>query len=244
MVNVRQLINFALLTLLFIACGRTNKNVIITFDDRSIDEWFAQRELFNSYNIKATFFISSPQLLNNEQIDKLKSLVADGHEIGCHGLNHKKATEENQYQYIETEIEPAIQWLSDYGFTVTSFAYPFGSSTPYLDSILTNYFTFIRKATYNYKDTLISTYPEIYAQKGLFCNTNAMGIDGNYNISIDNLKDAIIKAKETDSYLVLYAHKIDDSNEDYSVTPQYLEEFFKLLKKHKVRTITCNSKNR
>jgi hypothetical protein len=89
-------------------------------------------------------------------------------------------------------------------------------------------------------DTLISTYPEIYAQKGFFCNTNAMGIDGNYNISIDNLEDAIIKAKETNSYLVLYAHKIDDSNGNYSVTPQYLEEFFKLLKKHNIGTIRCN----
>ena len=225
-------------------CNRTksySNHVILTFDDASVDEWFAQRELFDTYNIKATFFISRPHRLTKEQVDKLKILMADGHEIGCHGMNHIRATEENQCQYIETEIEPALQWLSDYGFSVTSFAYPFGSGTPYLDSALANYFTFIRKATYNYLDTLISVYPEIYTKKVQFCNTNAMGINGNYNISIANLEDAILKAKNRDSFLVLYAHAINNSNDEYIVMPQYLEELFKMMKKHKIGAITCKS---
>ncbi|MCL1969254.1 MAG: polysaccharide deacetylase family protein [Bacteroidetes bacterium] len=222
-----------------LSCKRTENHVIITFDDANVDEWFAQRELFNNYNIKATFFITCPHKLTNEQIEKLKILVNDGHEIGCHGLNHVKATEENQYQYIEAEIIPALMILSDYGFTVTSFACPFGSATPYLDSMLTNYFSFIRKATYNIRDTLISTYPEIYTHKAQFCNTNAMGIDYNYNISMDNLEDALIKAKQTNTFLVLYAHVIDDSNEDYTISPQYLEELFKKMKKHRIGGETC-----
>jgi peptidoglycan/xylan/chitin deacetylase (PgdA/CDA1 family) len=216
-------------------------HVILTFDDTSVDEWFAQRELFSNYNIKATFFLARPYQLTNEQIQKLKLLVSDGHEIGCHGLNHKRANLENQYEYIETEVIPALEILSDYGFSATSFAYPFGAATPYLDSMLTNYFSFIRKATYNYRDTLISTYPEIYTHKSLFCNTDAMGIDANYNISIDNLEDAILKAKQTDSFLVLYAHVINYTNEDYTLAPQYLEDLFKIMKKHNVGTKTCNT---
>lgn len=235
----RFFILLAFFSLLIFSCGRTKNHVIITFDDSYIDEWFAQRELFNKYNIKATFFISRPYKLTDNQIDKLKIWVADGHEIGCHGMNHVKATEENQYQYIETEIEPALQLLSGYGFTVSSFAYPFGPGTPYLDSMLANYFTFVRKATYNYLDTLISTYPEIYTQKANYCNTNAMGIDGNFNISMNNLEDAILHAKRTDSYLVLYAHAINNSEENYSITPQYLEKLFKLMKKHNIGTATC-----
>ena len=214
-------------------------HVLLTFDDTNVDEWFEQRELFNTYDVKVTFFITRPHQLTEEQIRKLKELIADGHEVGCHGMNHIKASEENQYQYIEMEIKPALQLLSDYGFTVTSFAYPFGIATPYLDSALANYFTFIRKATYNYLDTLISVYPEIYTKKAQFCNTNAMGIDGNYNITIANLKNAILKAKETNTFLVLYAHVINNSGEDYTITSQYLEDFFKTIKKHKVRTETC-----
>jgi len=229
----------SLLTFLGCSFHKKEKHVILTFDDASVEEWFAQRNLFKTYHIKATFFISRPHQLSKDQIEKLKILVSDGHEIGCHGLNHLKATKENQYQYIETEIEPALKLLSDYGFTASSFAYPFGPSTPYLDSMLTNYFSFIRKATYNYKDTLISLYPDIYAKKGKYCITNAMGIDGNFNISMDNLEDAIIKATEINSFLVLYAHTIDNSGSDYSITPQYLEEFFKLMKKHKTGTVCC-----
>jgi len=217
--------------------GHSN-HIILTFDDTNVDEWFAQRKLFDTYNIKATFFITRPHQLTEEQIWKLKELVADGHEIGCHGMNHIRATEENQYQYIETEIEPALQLLSGYGFSVTSFSYPFGAATPYLDSVLASYFTFIRKATYNHLDTLIAVYPEIYTKQAPFCNTNAMGIDVNYNISIANLKDAILKAKNTDSFLVLYAHVIDNSNGDYTIAPQYLKEFFKTMKKYKVGAVT------
>jgi len=233
------------LCILSVLCGfncdrkKYSNHIILTFDDASVDEWFAQRELFDTYNIKATFFISRPHQLTEGQIDKLKILIAEGHEIGCHGMNHLRATEENQYQYIDTEIEPALQWLSDYGFSVTSFAYPFGIATPYLDSVLANHFTFIRKATDNYLNTLISVYPEIYTKKARCCNTNAMGIDINYNISMDNLEDAILKAKNTDSFLVLYAHVINNSSSDYTATPQYLEELFKRMKKHKIGAVTC-----
>jgi len=233
---------FVLSVLCGLSCSKKetfSNHVILTFDDASVEEWFAQKELFSTYDIKATFFISRPHLLTKGQIDKLKTLLADGHEIGCHGMNHIKATEENQYQYVETEIVPAILILSDYGFTVTSFAYPFGIATPYLDSILPNYFTFIRKATYNYLDTLISVYPEIYIRKAQSCNTNAMGIDGKFNISIANLENAILKAKNTGSCFVLYAHVINNSNDEYAVTPKYLEDFFKAMKKQKVRTKTC-----
>ena len=223
-------------------CNKKNHSsyVILSFDDNSVDEWFENRELFLSYNIKATFFISHPQLLTDDQIDKLKILMADGHEIGCHGFNHKRVTDENMYQYIENEIIPALHFFSENGFTVSSFAYPFGNSVPYLDSLLTNYFTFIRKATYNYNDTLISSYPEIYAHPGQYCITNAMGIDSNYFISMENLEAAIIKAKETNTYLVLYAHEINESNEDYSITPKYLEELFVLMKKNNVQSMLCN----
>jgi len=227
------------LTLLFLSCVRTQNHLILTFDDSYVDEWFAQKELFDKYNIKATFFISRPYRLSQEQISKLKILEADGHEIACHGMNHILATEENQYQYIENEIVPALKMMSDYGFSITSFAYPFGQSTPYLDSVLSNYFTFVRKATYNYLDTLISTYHEIYTQKSNYCNTNTMGIDFNYSISLDNLEDALIKAKKTGSYLALHAHAINDSDKEYSVSPQYLEELFLRMKKHKVGGGTC-----
>jgi peptidoglycan/xylan/chitin deacetylase (PgdA/CDA1 family) len=223
-----------------LSCKRTDTNhVIITFDDANVDEWFAQREMFDKYNVRVTFFVNRPHQLSEEQIEKLRLLQAEGHEIGCHGLNHIRVTEENQYQYIETEIEPALQLLSGFGFTVTSFAYPFGAATPYLDSMLTNYFSFIRKATYNIRDTLISTYPEIYTHKAQFCNTNAMGIDYNYNISMDNLENALIKAKKTNTFLVLYAHVIDDSNEAYTISPQYLEELFKKMQKYGIGCETC-----
>ena len=84
-----SILNIALLFLLVSCKNGNNINqenletgaVVITFDDQSIDEWFACRALFNIYNVKATFFITRPFLLDSSKIEKLKLLVNDGHEI-------------------------------------------------------------------------------------------------------------------------------------------------------------------
>jgi len=120
-------------------CNDSNESVavIFTFDDISINEWYEHRSLFQKYNILATFFISNLYELDSNLISKLKILESDGHEIACHGYGHKKATDyQNPKDFVNLEVKPALQKLQDIGFNVTSFAYPYGASTPLLDSIL------------------------------------------------------------------------------------------------------------
>lgn len=213
--------------------------VVFTFDDQYVDLWYNQRELFNKYNIKATFFINRPQLLQPEQINKLKELQADGHEIGCHGLNHLNSLnyKDSIDVLIESDIKPAIEILKNYGFEVVSFAYPFGSSLPQIDSVFSNYFHYLRKATWNMQDTTLDYYDDIYAGKNNFRINNAMGIDYNYNITIENFESGLIRAKDRNEALILYAHRIDTTLRDYSVHPKYLEDVFKLCTKNNIQSI-------
>jgi len=91
------LINILIICLTGCPLNETVKNeknqggIIFTFDDQYVNEWHHFRNKFHAYNIKATFFINRPQNLTNRQIEKLKQLAGDGHEIGSHGLNHRNA---------------------------------------------------------------------------------------------------------------------------------------------------------
>jgi len=232
---------FLLTIFLFCNCQKNKEGIVFCFDDSSIDEWYFHRDLFNRYGIRATFFITRPHQLDSNQIYKLKILESDGHEIACHAFSHKNA---NDYQipedYIDQQIKPALQKLQGIGFNVNSFAYPFGSSTPVLDSILLDYFKIIRKATYNYKNTTIDQYPEIYANADTYRIVNAMGIDYNYHISVENFEVGIKKGLKNKEILIVYAHIIDASNNDYTVHPEYLEKLFLKCKKHYIKSMTMN----
>jgi len=177
-------------------------------------------------------------LLDSSQIDKLKILASEGHEIACHGYQHKNVLEYQSEDYINQEIIPALQKMREIGFEPAAFAYPFGASTAEMDSLLLNYFKTIRKATYNISDTTIDQYPEIYANSKNYRIVNAMGIDYNYAISPENFETGIKRALKNKETLVVYAHIIDSSNEEYTIHPEYLEKLFLVCKKHRIRSVT------
>jgi len=229
--------------LIFLCCGCRNPQkqggIIFSFDDNYIKEWYNYKEVFHKYHIKATFFIAHPHLLDTADCKKLKLLEKEGHEIASHGYYHLNSMDyiDSFDVYIEKEIKPSITFLQELGFQVHSFAYPFGKSTDYMDSILLTYFSFLRKATYNINDTSIDTYDCIYVSDNKTSVSNAMGIDYNYNISIDNLEKAIQRAVKNNEVLFLYAHQINDSKEDYSVDPAYLEAVFQLCNQYNIQSL-------
>ncbi|NLE64090.1 MAG: polysaccharide deacetylase family protein [Bacteroidales bacterium] len=227
--------------ILLFACKQAPKKggIIFSFDDNYINEWFEFKKVFNKYQIKATFFIAHSYLLDSGDIQKLKILEKEGHEIGCHGYRHLNCMDyvDSIDKYVENEIIPAVYLLEKYGFQLHSFAYPFGPSTDLIDSALLTHFDYIRKATYNINDTTIDTYDDIFVSDNKTRISNAMGIDYNYNISFENLETALERAANNNEILILYAHKIDDSKKDYSIEPAYLEKVFQLCNKYGLQSI-------
>ena len=76
---MKKIIYFIVILFLLEGCKKTQNNggVIFTFDDQSIEEWFSYKDVFKKYKIKATFFITRPQLLDSNLIRKLKILESD-----------------------------------------------------------------------------------------------------------------------------------------------------------------------
>ncbi len=213
--------------------------VIFTFDDAWISEWNSAIPLLDKYGIKATFFINRPHLLTEEQKIILHKLQNKGHEIACHGYNHKNVVEyvDSTDILLAKEILPAKELLTQYGFNIKAYAYPFGSSTPAIDSLLLHYFKYLRKATYNINDTTLDAYDEIYVKSKTQRVFNAMGIDYNYNITSKSFEKGIIRAHKNNEVLVLYAHRIDNEPANYRISEANLEEFFSIVKKHKIHSI-------
>ncbi len=128
--------------------GGSIAGIALTFDDNSVDQWYAIRGLLQQYNAHATFFVSQPGNLDGSQLDKLRTLQADGHEIGYHGYAHLDAAAYIQthsiQQYIDNEITPGVSLMQNAGLNPAHFAYPYGSESGPLTSALAAYFGHVR----------------------------------------------------------------------------------------------------
>lgn len=208
--------------------------IVLTFDDKSILEWHESRSLFNKYDAKATFFVNGVEDIEQNHFSLLKELEKDGHEIGSHGLNHLNSinyVENNSINdYIEKEIVPSIEKLTEEGFKVTSFAYPFGARLEEIDEALFDKFNIIRGTSYtnetiSIKDQDLAYYSPENPNKIVF----GVGIDEGYNNSIQDVIAGLERAKNNNEVIILYGHNIKDNADDdkYTTTKEMLESIFK-----------------
>lgn len=106
------------------------------------------RELLKDYDAKVTFFVTQFDSLNKEEIEMLRQLEFEGHEIGSHGAMHVKAenyiTNYSYREYLEHEIDASIESMKKSGFEPISFAYPYGSSYWFTDFLIGQKFKIIR----------------------------------------------------------------------------------------------------
>ena len=106
----------------------TFKNTVVslTFDDGAADNYDV-RSILAQNNLHATFYVVSgftgmDGYMTEEQ---LRGLYEDGNEIGGHSLDHVNLSETSGDDLIKEICQDRTN-LMDYGFSVTSFAYPFG----------------------------------------------------------------------------------------------------------------------
>ena len=97
--NLRRISYLTLVTVLFFTFQSCNKQDVtastnergglaLTFDDYNIDNWYTYIDLLDSFNVKATFYVSNYNKLNVHQKAKLHEIQNRGHEIAFHSTNH------------------------------------------------------------------------------------------------------------------------------------------------------------
>jgi peptidoglycan/xylan/chitin deacetylase (PgdA/CDA1 family) len=101
--------------------------VTIGFDDGTADQFAARKVLFD-HGMNATFFINSGFIGDPDHMSvaQLTALESDGNEIGGHTIDHANI-QPLPPDEARAEVCGDHDTLTGWGFTVTSFAYPFGS---------------------------------------------------------------------------------------------------------------------
>jgi peptidoglycan/xylan/chitin deacetylase (PgdA/CDA1 family) len=204
--------------------------IALTFDDNTVDQWYAIRGIFQKYDAHATFFVSNFNSLDQSQIDKLKILEADGHEIAFHGYNHEDVVEYLQShtlnEYMNNEIIRGINLMKSQGFNPVDFAFPYGSDDPTATQAMKPYFLHMRDTYYDWDDT-------IYYQYG--SNTSVIsgiGIDDNtYGNSLTDIHNGIDTAKAENKILIFYCHEPVASNPgEYQTSYARIEDILAYVK--------------
>jgi PKD repeat protein len=222
-----------------IALPSSHAGVAITFDDDTIDQWYAIRDILNRNNAHVTFFVSNFASLNQDQINKLKTLQADGHEIAFHGYAHVAAAQYLQShsinEYLDNEIINGVNLMKNEGFNPVDFAYPYGDDDPALTLALQAYFGHIRD-TYEGGDDGYYQYGSNQADIAGF------QIDDHPNgPSKDAIDYGISIARQEDKILILYGHQpVQTVTGDYMTSYDMLEHILKTVSENNMKFYTVS----
>jgi hypothetical protein len=127
----------------------------LSFDDTSVEAWFALRPMLQRYGAQVTFFVSRYYNLGDGEHQLLKQLASEGHAVEAHSVLHLRAPEYVEQRglnaYVHDEVDPSIAILRNDGFTVEAFAYPFGARTGELDRAIARRISVIRSVAFTYE---------------------------------------------------------------------------------------------
>lgn len=117
------------------------KHFAITFDD-GFSSWTETIQLFEKFNVKATYFLNTIQFTSEDKEkflndircedieliineNELQKLIIKNHEIGAHTHSHKTLSKIN-LDSLKSEIENNLSILNKFNINVKNFAIPFG----------------------------------------------------------------------------------------------------------------------
>ncbi len=216
-----------------------DSGIALTFDDQRIDNWFESISLLDSFNVKATFYISGYNNLTPSQKAKLAEIRNRGHEIAYHSLNHVNVKEylrrnNNINALLTREILPGLHTMMADGYTLESFAYPYGTSTKESDSALLKIFKSVRKLNGS-RDF----------SKSLATDTSnsilyGLGIDKSSNRKDEDIIKLLESANTNKCCAVLVAHDID-GNHNLAVTKERLRKIFTYIKDNNMQFYTVRN---
>ena len=220
---------------------------ILSFDDNYIHNWYKISSLLDKYKCKATFFVSGFGYLDNESINILLELQNKGHEIALHTLNHKSAIKyllkSDLNNYIQYEINPELDSMNFYGFNPKTFSYPYGDNNVMMDSVLLEKFELLRDVT-NSQRHFYSMFFKEYDQLDEIFITNkssnvikGLGIDKNYNVSINDINKIFNRLSKNNEMVIFYCHNpVKKAYKKFQIEIDYLENFLILANEYNLKS--------
>lgn len=143
------------------AAGRpAEAGIALSLDDDAVEAWASVAPMFETYEVRATFFITRYHRFTAAQRARLQELAAAGHDVEAHGVEHLRAPEYAETfglaAYVADEVAPGVAALRADGHDPVAFAYPFGARTGELDRTLLDDFAVLRSVTFQRDGLFVS----------------------------------------------------------------------------------------
>lgn len=117
----------------FLPLREGGEGLLLAFDDNYMTAWEGYFDMLDRYDAKATFFVMG------EAEDFCLRALGRGHDIGFHTINHPNLTKLSREEFYLETISGASSFRRA-GIPLSSFAYPFGLSDPWMHEALAETF--------------------------------------------------------------------------------------------------------
>lgn len=207
-----------------ISLGNRGPFVSFSFDDFPRTAYTTGGAILKSYGIHGTYYAATG-LINTcnelgEQMrrEDIDSLLADGHELGCHTFSHVSCRRTSRNEY-KREVNTGRKMIHEMtGADPVNFAYPYGHVTAHLKKIVGE---------------------QMRSCRGIYGGINAPDIDLNLLLAnslygdVDQLSKAkklLLESISQSGWLIFYTHDVCQNPSPYGCTPALLEESINLAK--------------
>lgn len=211
--------------------------VSVTFDDGWESIYTEAFPLLQRDGFHTTQYIIAGSLEDHSYMSlaQLEAMHAAGTEIGSHTMTHQDLTTLSAKD-LNWELGQSQKILSQKLGPVQAFASPLGAYNAYTINSLKKYYTSHKNA-------------EGDPDAGPMASINLEANFDRYNLkaySITNkttladLQKLLDETRRTNGWLILTYHQIDDTNQEYSVTPQAFKRQLELVSRSSLRSATVH----
>jgi peptidoglycan/xylan/chitin deacetylase (PgdA/CDA1 family) len=204
--------------------------VSLTFDDTFIDQE-AAFDLLEERGMRGTFYVNSDRIGKTQALseEQLLDWQSRGHEIAGHTIGHVDlpTLEPDEQRRAICDDRAA---LIEMGFTVTSFAYPFGASDASIEAI-------VAECGYNSARDIGGLGnplppPELYLIR------SAPSVEP--EATPDDLEGYVIEAEAAGEWVPYVFHHVCDGCSEIGVSPATLAEFLDRLEARGTPVLTVD----
>lgn len=207
----------------FYKIGNQRPLISFSFDDFPLSAGITGAGILKKYNIKGTFYISLGRLGHDSTVgkicdlDTIKNLIDEKHEIGSHTYYHTYPYDESLDHYEESIIKNEQRFKELFSASrFETFAYPFGINSNNFKKIVRKYFRCARTTTngVNFGKVDVNS-------------LKAFPVYGSGE-NLKLIKSAIQFTLKQNGWLNLYTHDITETPSMFGCTPNYFEDVVKL----------------
>lgn len=212
--------------------------VSITFDDGWETVYTAGFPITQRYGFHTTQYIITNTLTypGYMSIAQLKAMRAAGTQIASHTESHADLTTLDS-QHVTKELSGSQTILeSDFGGKIVDFTSPYGAFDEYTLSQIGKYYRSQKNAegtTDDATDTLRSI-----NMAGTFNPMNIISLTVTKDTTLANIQQLLADTEANNGWLVLTYHQIDNTSEQFSVSPTVFAQQMQLISNSPLRSVT------